>query len=448
MHELVEQLPTVLQDAGIPGLTLAIIEGGEITVEKTVGRGVAADGMNVTPETLFEAASLTKPVFAYGVLRLVERGDIDLDAPLTSYFEFTDVVDDDRVHAITARIVLSHTTGFPNWRRDRPLTIGVDPGTQFGYSGEGFVFLQRAVEAITGQPMAAWLPDEVLTPLEMTNSYLYWDEKLAARTATGHDFLQEPKDKWKPEEGIAASSLHTTAGDYARFVAEMMHPTLVTSATLDAMLTPISHPADGVHWGLGWGLEDATRPDGSVDTMLWHWGSNGWFKCFVVASRAQQRGVVFFTNSENGAAITEQIVEAVLPGRHPSLIWRSFGTYDSAAFRIRVELARAGIDGGADGVRKAFDALDARYPREAFDENMMNGLGYQLLQREDVAAAVEVFRLNVELYPDSWNGHDSLGEGLREQGKKEEAIASYERSLALNPDNTNGTTMLEELRAR
>ena len=214
--DLFNELPAVIDAAGIPGLSIAVVQHGDITARSF---GVCERGENraVVDTTAFEAASLTKPVFAYGVLRLVERGELDLDRPLTSYVDFPDIEGDERLHTITARIVLSHTTGFPNWRRNRPLTIGADPGTEFGYSGEGFLFLQKAVEQITGKSGEAFLTTEVLRPLGMTSSFLVWNDSLESRTAVGHDFLGGVRPKYKPEEFNAASSLAGSipAGDFS-----------------------------------------------------------------------------------------------------------------------------------------------------------------------------------------------------------------------------------------
>jgi CubicO group peptidase (beta-lactamase class C family) len=440
--ELYSELPTIIDAAGIPGVSIAVVKGGDITAGSF---GVREHGTNdaITNTTAFEAASLTKPVFAYAVLRLVDRGQLDLDRPLTDYVAFPDVEGDDRVNDVTARIVLSHTTGFPNWSRSNPLTIGPDPGTTFGYSGEGFVFLQKAVEAITGQTGAEFVSAELLEPLGMTSSYLVWDDVETARTAVGHDFIGTPQDKWQPDAFNAASSLHTTATDYARFLAEVMEPTLVSSALVEEMLTPESNVTGGVFWGLGWGLEQS---DTGSEIRFWHWGNNGWFKCFTLASPETGTGLIFFTNSENGLSITNHVVERVFSGTHPALEWKQFTAYDAPAFAIERALAVAGIDGGADGVRSEHTRLLETYRPADFEENMMNNLGYRLMRMEAAEAGVEVFRLNAQAYPESWNVFDSLGEGLAQLGDTTAAIASYERSLELNPENTNGRNVLDALR--
>ena len=124
-----------------------------------------------TPATIFEAASLSKPVFAYMVLRLADRGEFDLDRPLYEMLEYPRIAHDERYKRITARIVLSHGTGLPNWGGEK-LTLRFDPGTQYGYSGEGFVFLQKTVERVTGRSLDELARREVFEPLGMTRSEL------------------------------------------------------------------------------------------------------------------------------------------------------------------------------------------------------------------------------------------------------------------------------------
>ena len=132
--------------------------------------------------TIFEAASLSKPVFAYLVLRLADRGEFDLDRPLLEMLEYPRVAHDERSKRITARMVLSHGTGLPNWGGER-LTLQFDPGTAYGYSGEGFVFLQKAIERVTGRSLEALARREVFQPLGMTRSSFVWQERFAGNAA-------------------------------------------------------------------------------------------------------------------------------------------------------------------------------------------------------------------------------------------------------------------------
>ncbi len=142
------EITEMMRAARIPGLSLAELRDGELVRVEVIGVADAASGEPVSEATLFEAASLSTPVFATIVLRLVERGEIDLDRPLVEYL-VNERIDDPRGDRITARMVLSHRSGLPNWGGER-LELAFDPGTAFNYSGEGYVYLQRVVEDLTG----------------------------------------------------------------------------------------------------------------------------------------------------------------------------------------------------------------------------------------------------------------------------------------------------------
>jgi CubicO group peptidase (beta-lactamase class C family) len=320
--QLERDIPGLMQKDEIPGLTIAVIRDGKTAWAHGFGVREAKGGQPVTTETVFEAASLGKPVFAYGVLKLVEQGKIGLDVPLTTYLPKPYVAGDERLAKITARIVLSHRTGFPNWRDGDALPIYFTPGERFSYSGEGYIYLQRVVEKITGKLLNEYMTEAVFTPLGMTSSSYVWKPEFDALTATGHDGDGKPEKKWKPNEAGAASTLNTTAKDYALFVAAVLDGKGLKPETLREMETPeIALDPDcricikkepkelskTLFWGLGWGIQ---RVDGSE--TIWHWGDNGSFKAFVMADPRAKSGVVMFVNSEKGLEIAKPVVEEAM----------------------------------------------------------------------------------------------------------------------------------------
>ncbi|HYA64881.1 MAG TPA: serine hydrolase domain-containing protein, partial [Candidatus Sulfotelmatobacter sp.] len=141
---LQKRLPELMKEATVPGVSLVLIRGGKTYVVGNFGVRDAKSQQSVTDDTIFEAASLSKPLLAYGALKLVDQGKLDLDASLTHYLRKPYIEGDARLEMITARYILSHRTGFPNWRGDgNPLTIRFTPGERFSYSGEGFVLLNK-----------------------------------------------------------------------------------------------------------------------------------------------------------------------------------------------------------------------------------------------------------------------------------------------------------------
>jgi CubicO group peptidase (beta-lactamase class C family) len=281
--------------AEIPGLSIATVESGKLAWHEAFGVKHAGTGEPVTETTVFEAASLSKPVFAYAVLRLVDRGEWDLDEPLWSTLQYDRVAHDERAQLITTRMVLSHMTGLPNWG-GTPLELVRDPGTQWGYSGEGFGFLAQAIEQQTGLGANELVRREVFEPLSMSQSSYVWIEAYDEQAATGHGLIGTPLPKGRPRQAHAAATLHTTAVDYARFLVAMMTGEGLEPATYEAMLTPQSQVSNRdslvphVYWGLGCGLQETER-----GMALWHWGDNMDFRAYVIGYPAEDAGLVYFT---------------------------------------------------------------------------------------------------------------------------------------------------------
>ncbi len=185
---LTRDIPRLIRDADIPGLSMAVVRNGRVVWARAFGTVNDSAQTPVDTETIFEAASLSKPVFAYLVLRLVDRGELDLDRPLADMLPYPRLAHDDRYKRITARMVLSHGTGLPNWGGER-LTLRFEPGSAYGYSGEGFVYLQKVLERVTGRPLDALARREVFQPLGMTRSSYLWQERFDGNAAYGKDWL-------------------------------------------------------------------------------------------------------------------------------------------------------------------------------------------------------------------------------------------------------------------
>ena len=445
-----KSLPDLMAKGAVPGLSIALIRDRTTYWVHSFGVRDAKSGQPVTEETIFEAASLSKPVFAYGVLKLVDQGKLDLDTPLTRYLSPPYIEGDDRLEKITPRYVLSHRTGFPNWRGDgKALTIRFTPGERFSYSGEGFVYLQKVVEKVTGRALNDYMAEAVFVPLRMKSSSYVWRDDYDRRTATGHDGDGQTREKSKPKEANAAASLHTTAADYALFVEAVMKGTGLKPKTVREMETPqiavdpeCTNCTDrapkelsrNVFWGLGWGIQE-TEPGES----LWHWGDNGAFKCFVVFYPKRKIGMVLFTNSENGLSIAQAVEAEALGGDQPAFTWIKYDRYDSEAIRF----ARAVRENGAG---PAIDEFRPALLRGDISEGFINSTGYRLMGQNKFADAIRIFQLNVALYPRSWNVYDSLGEAYMNHGEKELAIQNYEKSLELNPQNEKGAATLQKLK--
>jgi len=433
----------LMRASDVPGLQLTVIEDGAIGW--TRGYGVRSNGTMevVDDETVFEAASLSKPVFAYAVLQLVDAGLLDLDRPLAEYYEYEDLAHDDRTAQVTARMVLSHSSGLPNWRpRDQPLDYVHEPGAEFQYSGEGFVYLQRTVEHVTGESLEAMARRLVFVPLAMVHSSYRWANIPGVNVAIGHGVDGSPRDKGEvSDDANAAWSLHTTTADYGRFVAAVMHGQRLSDSLRMALMSPQADVEAGVQWGLGLGLEDG----GDRGVALWHWGHNGGYRAFVLGYPADGSGLVMFTNSDNGMLLLADLLEAVAEGVHPSVAWLDYESWDAPARLARLELEQVIRTDGIDAGIARYRLLRQSEPSDAFGEGMLNTLGYSLLRAELVQEAIVVFQINVAQYPAASNVYDSLGEAYFVAGNYPRALENYRRSVRLDPANGNGVMMIERV---
>jgi CubicO group peptidase (beta-lactamase class C family) len=326
IEDIEQNLSGLMHEFSVPGLSVALVKDAKAVWSKGFGVRSAESREPVTTETIFEAASLSKPVFAYAVLKLCEKGALDLDKPLSEYLPQPYIADDPRIKQVTARHVLTHTTGFPNWRTGANLKFIYNPGERFSYSGEGFVYLQTVVEALTAKPLHEYLEQELFVPFAMNSSSFIWLDRFAQKTAVGHDPQGKTGFKAKPAKANAAASLHTTAVDYAKFVAEVMKPHKkdkfhLTEASTDAMLKAQVKVNDSLAWGLGWGMQLAKSGE-----SFFHWGNNNnQFKNFIVFSRNQKIALVVFTNSGNGLKLCRRLVPLAIGGEHPAFSWSMVG---------------------------------------------------------------------------------------------------------------------------
>jgi CubicO group peptidase (beta-lactamase class C family) len=452
---LERDLPALMKAADVPGLSIALVRNGKVAWVRAIGLKDSKSRYPVTEETVFEAASLSKPVFAYGVLKLVDAGRLDLDKPLNQYLpgEY-DVGPDPRLSQVTARRVLTHTAGFPNWRgQDVKLKIYFTPGEKFSYSGEGFVYLSKVLEHITGEKLNDFVKRMVFEPLGMTSSSYVWQERYESLKTSRHNALGElsPQIKATPN---AAASLHTTARDYARFIAAVMNGSGLKPETAKSMLTPqirvdeggsntTVRPADKlsstIAWGLGVGLQ--TTAEG---VSFWHWGDNGDAKAYFVAYPRQKLGFVMFANASNGLSFLPELVEETIGGQQPAIAWIKYESYKSPR---RMLLKNIQTKGAEAALLEYRTWRKGRAADELLNEQQMNRFGYELLYPlRRPKDAIDVFKLNVEDYPQSSNTYDSLGEAYMVDGNKDLAIKNYERSIELNPKNTDGIERLKKLR--
>jgi CubicO group peptidase (beta-lactamase class C family) len=271
------QVASILHDpsvrAAIPGLSLTVLRRGEITLVDAFGRRGSHDESPVDTDTVFEAASLTKPLVSSIALQLAEEGKLDLAATLQSICG-PYVHDDPRASGITATHVLTHTSGLPNIvTAETPLKTHFAPGARFSYGSSAFAWLQRAVEKVSGQSLEELARERVFERLGMRNSSLHWQERFEANHARGHETDGTPVPKRRPAVAAASWSLVTTAQDYARFVQAVLRGDGLSEQMHALWLTPAVRATRGI---ASWAIRARkTRWSGSP-TRRAACGRDGW----------------------------------------------------------------------------------------------------------------------------------------------------------------------------
>ena len=301
-----------------PGVSLAIISDGKVRYRKNYGVKNAATKEPLETNTLFEACSLTKPIFAFAVNRLVEKGVLDFQTPLYKYKSrvegYEDVADDARYKSITAQHVLAHRTGFPNWRDDK-LTINFEPGKDYGYSGEGFELLGAIVSHLTGKSLVDVVDEEVFAPFRMTNAHLIWNDTVADRKAHGHISGTSPVPRTRNYQPGMAYSLNVDAENYAKFLVAILRREGLKKETYDRMLQQqfeIVDPDDEGEFPYGLGL---VVEDTKFGKKYSHGGVNRGWRCHFGIYDKLKSGYVVFTNSDNGDELWKDLGQFLVDGR-------------------------------------------------------------------------------------------------------------------------------------
>jgi CubicO group peptidase (beta-lactamase class C family) len=326
-----QAIPMHLEENIVPGAAVAIIRGGKIVFKKGYGFADIEKKQPVTATTGFNIGSISKPVAAWGVMKLVEEGKLELDAPVEKYLTRWHLPESEfDKNGVTIRRLLSHTAGlslhgYPGWGPDDKLptiekslsgaTNGpgdvhliMQPGTEWKYSGGGYTICQLLVEEVNGQKFADYMREQILRPLGMTRSDYTLTQEIMAGSSLAYDVWGEltPNPRFTAQ---AAAGLHTTVEDLAIFAKSALtgpdgEPPgrgLVSENTIELMMTPAA-AADSTY-GLGYGIR--TLPEGIASKG--HGGGNrGWQSYFQIIPESRD-GITIVTNGSNGWAVHRQI---------------------------------------------------------------------------------------------------------------------------------------------
>lgn len=297
-----------MEEMNIPGVSYAIINNGKLVFHNVMGYSNLETKEPVNNTTLFEGASTSKPVFASLVMLLVEDEKLDLDTPLYTYLDknASDNYDYDvRYQKITARMVLSHTTGFPNWRGKNELTISFEPGTNFSYSGEGYQFLVAAIKSILqtdSQGLENYFQKRIAEPLGMVHTKFVQDEYNRNHKAFPHfNGVKKEKNNWTANEFNAASAMHTESREFSKWLIAIMEESLLSedsSANLfDDQITSLKAPSlltneGAIAWTIGF-----AKYKNSGHIVYGHEGNNDGFNSLFLFNKEKKWGMIQFNNA-------------------------------------------------------------------------------------------------------------------------------------------------------
>jgi CubicO group peptidase (beta-lactamase class C family) len=440
-----KELQALTQQYGIPGIQLVCIKGKK---EQSLNLGTISKESNkkVTDNTIFEAASLSKCVFAYAVLRLYDRGVISLDTPLIHYIGYYDRFDstDPRYAKITARMVLRHTTGLPNWGDDKVAKLIFTPDSTYSYSGEGFQYLQHIVEKLTNKSLNEIAQEEVFNPLGMTNSSYTWTDKFDSLSAFGSDSNAVNGHKTQR----AASSLLTCAHDYAIFLRALMKGTGLKKEIHQMMFEKqsagiwfnhrVTEANQHIWWGLGIGIQE-----NETGEWVWQWGDNGDFKGFCIANPKKKEALVYLTHSNWGLHITTDVLNAFFPKQTwwPP-IWNGYEFYEKKnMLAFWSQLDKQGYDHALEIVQD----LKQRDTSFKLPETDVNDLAFILLGKNMKNEAIDIFKYNLAVNPNSADAYENLAEGYDDMGEKTLAIENFKKAVELNPKNNYAVDRIKKL---
>lgn len=363
-NELDSRIQTLVDTADVTGFTVTIFNQDSVAYQKAYGYSNFTQKDSLKINQVFYGASLSKAVFGYIVAQLANEDIVDLDKPLQDYLDvpipemyfekewrgYQNLSNDDRYKEITARMCLSHTTGFPNWRwisrtgqfdPEGKIQFYFDPGTDYSYSGEGIVLLQKVIEKITGKGLEQLAKERVFDPLNMNMTSYVWQERFENNYCYGHTTTQTVIDKKTEDEAGAAGSMETTPVDYSKFLTKIIELSSRNSDITNLMFTPNiridskqqfgpkslektnANDSIGLNYGLGWGILKSPYGNGYFKE-----GHSEGFQHYSILFPEKRIGMLLMSNSDNAERIFKEVLEFGIGDIYTPWYWEGYIPYD------------------------------------------------------------------------------------------------------------------------
>ncbi len=435
--------------------SVLVAENGKVIYKK--GHGLANMEWNIpnTPETKFRLGSITKQFTAALILQLVEQGKIKLDGKISDYLP---TYRKDTGDKVTVHQLLTHTSGIPSYTSlpgffndvsRNPYTVDefikkyasnnleFEPGRKYLYNNSGYFLLGAIIEKVTGQTYEKVLKEKILDPLGMKNTGYDHHNTILDRRAAGYQktpggFVNAPYlDMSLP---YAAGSMYSTVEDLYLWDQALYSDRVLSAASKELMYKPYLQD-----YAYGWMVNKARFGNGTEVARIQHGGGINGFSTMIMRFPNEKHLIVLLDNTAQGSNQLNREIANILFDQPHTLPKMPIGDLLSKTIEEK------GIEAGLTQYRTLKSTQPNVYD---FSEPELNTLGYGLLQARKLKEAIEIFKLNVAEYPKAFNTYDSLGEAYMMSGQTELAIENYKKSIELNPQNTNGKTMLARLESK
>jgi len=424
---------------------------------QVVGAGNFDDKKESKPDgnTLYEIGSITKVFTSLLLADMVVKKQVNLDDPISKYLPASVTVPVIKGKPITLQHLATHSVGWPrmpdNWDPKDPDNPFADytteqlydyvsrsnfdyaPGTWFSYSNAGYGLLGNILSLIAGKPFETLVKERICAPLGMTNTTITLTPDQLKKLAGGHSEYSAPVKNWDMPAIAGTGAIRSDINDLLTFA----NLGLVKTDLYPAMqLAHVPHISKGKNEGqvtLGWTLEKAN--DG--DEYLWKDGTTGGYKSIILLNRTKKTGVVILANSMN------QINDIAYHILYPSIPVKPY-KYTWALHDFVLETVK---NKNVDKAIAEYKEMKAnRSPGLVFDETQLNYVANDLRSMKKMPAAIKIYELNTQEYPNSSTAFESLGEAYKRSGKKKEAIENYEKAVQLDPKNVHAAWMLAQLK--
>jgi CubicO group peptidase (beta-lactamase class C family) len=477
-QERVQKIDSILsrlnQEEAFSG-TVLISERGKIIYEKSFGYANAENKTPFTENTIFLIGSVAKTFTATALLKLRERGELNLDDPVTKYLPELSYKN------ITLRHLLTHTSGLLEYQSEEIIKEiagkGVnnaelvkvfarlrpkqafEPGTRWEYSNTNYILLALVVEKVSGKSFSRFVSENIFVPAGMTRSFIGINnipEALKKEVAAGYrltnplatapvnvNTLEGARRAYATKQNLyGAGNVYSTTRDLLKFHQGLQRGKILNKQSLREMYTPTQlltgadyKPFARTNYlskdALGWFVADERS-----GKIAYHPGGDVGYVSYFLRNTTKDQSVIVLSNIELLRHYTPTGLMRILNGEPYKLDVRSLAVAMGKEYNRR----------GTEAMLKVFNQLKASNDY-SLGEDDINELGLRLLyDKKDVKAAIEILKINTEQFPKSFNVWDSLGEAYYQAGDREEAIRNYEKSLQLNPDSKDGKRMLEKIR--